>query len=113
MITEALRRAGRAAVGVARGRREHARQICEPLGPEALEPPVVERGDGVVEGVGDEPERHVALVLGRPAVQHGEPGRGGALRRGGEQRALADARLAEQRERRGLGARGDRGVDRL
>ncbi len=68
------------------------------VGAGRLDPAGVERRDVVVEGVDDEPEGHVALVLGGAAVEHQEAGLGGPPVHGAEQRALADTGLAEHGE---------------
>ena len=68
------------------------------VGADGLDPARVQRRDVVVEGVDDEPEGHVALVLGGAAVEHEQAGLGGPPVHGVEQRALADAGLAEHGE---------------
>ncbi len=55
----------------------------------------MQRRDVIVERVDHEAERDVALVLGGAALEHQHPLRAGALAQRAEQRALADAGLAE------------------
>ena len=52
----------------------------------------------LVERVDEDRERHVALELGRRAVEHQVPARIGRALELGEQSRLADARLADQQE---------------
>ena len=68
------------------------------VGAGGLDPAGVQGGDVVVEGVDHEAEGHVALVLGRAAVEHEQAGLVGPGVHGVEQRALADAGLAEHGE---------------
>ena len=97
------------------GGRPGRRQDRGDLGAHRRDPRGAPGGDVLVERVDDEPERHLALLLGRPARQHdeaGPPGGGGHLV---EQRALPDARLAQQPQRaRAAGSHvEERSLDRL
>ena len=74
------------------------------VGADGLDAPRVHGGDVVVERVDHEPERHVALVLGGAPVEDQQAGGRRALVQRVEQRALADAGLAEHREHAALSA---------
>jgi hypothetical protein len=65
--------------------------------------------------VDEDPERQVALQLGRAAGEHGAAARVGALDQLGQQARLADAGLAFEHQRRTLAAteRAERTVDDL
>jgi hypothetical protein len=61
--------------------------------------PRIQPGDVLVEGVDEDPERQVALQLGRAAAEDGAPARVRALGQLGQQAGLADPRLALDDER--------------
>ena len=52
----------------------------------------------LVERVDHDAERHVALVLGAAALEHQQPGVARAVAERGQQRGLADPRLADDAE---------------
>ena len=69
---------------------------------ERREPRGREAAHVLVERVHEEPERHVALELRRAAREHQHAAGVGHAAQLGEQAGLPDARLADQRDRRGL-----------
>ena len=58
--------------------------------------------DVLVERIDEDPERQVELELAGPPREHEVPARVGTGRQLGEEARLADSRLADQLERRGL-----------
>jgi hypothetical protein len=110
VVTEALGRpALRALLSpcVTRDPGQHGREVGHAVVAEGLEPARVQPRDVVVERIDHDAEGNVLLVLGGAAVEHGEPGRRAGLAEVGEQRALADSRLAQQGDDLALPARGD------
>ena len=100
---------------IARGRdrRQHVRDLAERLVAQARQHPRVEARDVLVERVDEDPERQVALELGRAAVQDDAATGGRARVQLRQQPRLADARLALDQQRRRLAAleRVEREVD--
>jgi hypothetical protein len=80
------------------------RQDGPELRPGRLDARRVHRRDVLVERVDQQAERDLVLVLGRPPAEHQQPGGLGARRQLGQQRALADSGLAEDRQRASLAA---------
>jgi hypothetical protein len=99
VVAEALGRAGRGCGGRLGVRGRGGRQDRGEIRPDRLHAPRVQRRDVVVERVDREAERHRPLVLGGPSLQHEHPGGLRALAHDRQQRALADARLAEYADR--------------
>jgi hypothetical protein len=79
-------------------RRQDGRELRLALGSERLEPARVKCRDVVVEGVGGQAERQVALVLRGAPLQHQQPRRLRTLAQLRQQGALSDAGLAEHPE---------------
>ena len=86
-------------------RREHVGELRHRLLVEVRDRLRSEPVDVLVERVDEDPERQLALQLGRAAGEHDVAQRLGALAELAEQARLADPRLAHERERAGASAR--------
>ena len=97
VVAEALGGAGRGG-RLARPVRAHrggGGQDGGQVRPDGFDPARMQGRDVIVQRVHHEAERDVALVLGGAALEHQHPLRAGALAQRAEQRALADAGLAQ------------------
>jgi len=81
---------------VPRHRREHRCQVREHVLVETAQKRRFERSEIVVEGVDDEPERDVALELGRPPIQYEISPVLGTLAKLGQQAGFTDPGLADE-----------------
>ena len=81
--------------GSARERRQHLAELRADVGRERVEPPRLERLHVVVERVGEDAEREVALELGGASREHEQPALLAARLERVEQAGLADAGLAD------------------
>jgi hypothetical protein len=101
-------RAERAVQAIALAGRDRRRALADrredraELRPGGLDARRLHRRNVLVERVDQQAERHLVLVLGRPPAEHEQPGGLGPRRQLGQQRALADPGLAEDRQRASL-----------